>query len=365
MVTDESTLTGVFQSETYLPVGIEGEMAVDGDATYALPEQITSAADAATAFGTTSSLTSLVQLLLSRGYSKVTAVASEASHDLAGREAAWEALEDDDTIRLRLTDSTVQADMAALADSCENAESIQNKQFCVLAMGTPSSKSTLSTIASAIASKRAVLVGPGIYDLDANLLGGGKLAAVCGAEIAKNPDITDSLNLYEIPATAGLELEAASGLPLFRLHANSGSPIDDFQDLLDDGVSPLKQADSGLAAFTHIRTTWTEDDTFDALQTLLVKDEVFIGLRSELLSNNFLRKPNTSDNRKLAAAIVDAWLKAHDTWVAPVSLTDGSTGYGVTTAASTDGKKFTVSYKGEVVRGTNVIAIDGVLTIPS
>ena len=365
MIVDESTLTGIFQSETYLPVGVEGEMALDGDATYALPETISSPGDAATAFGASSSLTSIVQLLLARGFSRVTAVASDASHDLAGREAAWEALEDDDTIRLRLSDATAQADLAALAASCENAEGIQNKQFCVTAMATPTSKSTLSTYAAAIASKRAVLVGPGVYDLNANLLGGGLLAAICGAEIAKNPDITDSLNLYEIPATAGIEVEAASGLPLFRLRANGGSPIDDFADLLDDGVSPLKQADTGLAAFTHLRTTWTEDATFDALQTLLIKDGVFIGIRQELLANNFLRKPNTSDNRSLAAAIVDAWLLAHDTWVAPVALPDGKTGYGVTTAASTDGKKFTVSYKGQVVRGTNVIAIDGTLVIPS
>jgi hypothetical protein len=62
---------------------------------------------------------------------------------------------------------------------------------------------------------------------------------------------------------------------------------------------------------------------------------------------------------------VDAYLKAHDTWVAPVQLPDGTTGYGVTTSASTDGKKFTVAYRGQVVRGTNVIAIDATLTIPS
>lgn len=364
MIVDESTLTGVFFAETFLPVGVEGHMS-GGDATINLPETISSASEASDAFGSTSSLTEIVQLLLGRGYDQVTAVASDPSHDLAGREAAWEALEDDDTIRLRLSDTTVQADMAALGASCENAEAIQNKQFAVCAMAAPTSKATLATIAAAIASKRAVLVGPGVYDLDGNLLSGGMLAALCGAEIAKNPDITDSLNLYEIPATTGIEKEASTGLPLFRLRANGGDPIDDFQDLLDDGVSPLKQADSGAAAFDHLRTTYTTDDTFDALQTLLIKDSVFLGLKQELADNKFLRKPNTVDNRNLAAAIVDAWLKAHDTWVSPIQLPDGKTGYGVTTASSTDGKKFTVSYFGQIVRGTNVIAIDGMLSIAS
>lgn len=364
-VIDQSTLTGVFQTDTFLSVAVEGEMAADGDATIALPESIETAAEAATAFGAASSLTSIASFLLGRGFSRVKAVASatDAAPTLVERQAAWEALEDDTTVRVRLTDSVTQADLAALADSCENAEAIQNKQFCCVALGTPSAKATLSAAAAAILSKRAVLFGPGVYDLDGNLLSGGVLAALCAGEIAKNPDITDSLNLYEIPATAGIEVDPATDLPIFRLRANAGAPIDDFQDLLDGGASPLKQADSGTAQFTHIRTTWTTDDTFDALQTLLIKDEVFLGIKQELLDAKFLRKPNTADNRNFAAAIVDSWLKAHDTWVEQVVLPNGTTGYGVTTTPSVDGKSFTVNYFGQVVRGDNVIAINGTLTI--
>lgn len=362
MIIDESTLTGVFSSETFLPIGIEGHMTGSGDADFGTPETIHSAGEADAAFGADSSLAAMVKLALARGYSQVKAVASETSHALAGREAAWEALEDDPTIRLRVTDSTVQSELVALAESCENAEAIQNKQFSVGAMATPSSKATLSTIATAINSKRAVLVGPGVY-LDGVLVGGGLLSVLIGTEIAKNPDITDSLNLYEIPATGGIEQQTSTRLPLFRLRANGGSPIDDWQDLLDDGVSPLKQAETGLAAFTHLRTTYTDDETFDALQTLLIKDEVFLGVKQELVDFKFLRKPNTLDNRNLASAIVDAWLNDHNTWVAKTRLPDGSLGYGVTASPGIDGKSFTVSYFGEVVRGTNVIIINGTLTI--
>lgn len=363
-VIDRSTLTGVFTQDDFLPIGVEGTMAVDGDAAIGHPEVITTAEDAATAFGAAAPLTDLVTFILGRGIGSVIAVGSDPSHDLASRQDAWETLEDDPTVRVRLTEGALQAELAALADSCEFAEAIQNKQFCFTALATPITKAGLSTAATAIASKRAVLVGPGVYDLDGNLLGGGKLAALAACEIAKNPDIADSLNLMPIPATAGIEKETATGLPKFRLHANGGAPIDDFQDLLDDGVSPFMQHASGRAGFTHLRTTWITDDTFDALMTLLIKDEVFIGVRNTLLEDNFLRIGNTVENRSRAQAVVDAYLKSKSDWIEPIELPNGTVGYGVTVVASSDLKSFTVSYFGNVVRGTNVININGTLTIP-
>lgn len=362
-VVDRSTLTGIFQAPLYLPIGVEGEMDVSGDATVGVPETITTAEDAATAFGTSSSLTALCTLLLARGVPSLKAVGSELSHELSMRQAAWAALEDDPSIRIRLTDANDQATLAALADSCENAEAIQNKQFCFTALASPTTKSALSTAASAISSKRAVLVGPGIYDLDGNLRSGGDAAAIAAAVVAANPDIADSLNLYEIPATTGVETDSTTGLPLLRLRANGGSPINDFEDLEDDGVSPFMLAPSGLAAFTHLRTTWTTDDTFDSLMTLLIKDTVFLGVRDTLLGANFLRVGNTEDNRSRAAALVDAYLKSKATWVEPIQLADGTIGYGVNVTPSTDLKKFTVAYHGQVVRGTNVIDVNGTLTI--
>jgi hypothetical protein len=136
--------------------------------------------------------------------------------------------------------------------------------------------------------------------------------------------------------------------------------------LLAGGVSPLRQGRSGTAEIVHLRTTYTTDTTFDALLTLLVKDEVFIRIRTALTNpaegNSFLRRGNTADNRALAAALVDSELRAMP-GVSPKTLPDGTLGFGVTVTASPDKKKMIVSYMGEVDRNTQKIDINGVLTI--
>lgn len=365
-VVDTSTLTGVFNSTQLFPIGVEGQSAGDGNAVVGLPKTISSAEDAATAFGATSPLTLLIQFILGRGIPSVKAVSSKTSAPmLADRQSAWAALEDDDVVRIRLTDSPVQATLVALADSCEHAELTQRKQFCFGALPANTSKSAMITAAGAIASKRAVFHGPAVFDLNGNLLGGQYAAAYGACEVAKNLDISDSLNLTPIPATAGIELDAATGLPLFRLRTNGGTPIDDFEDLLTAGVSPFMSGPDGQAAFTHIRTTYTTDDSYDALMTLLIKDGVFLGIKAMLLAEGFLRLGNTASNRALAAKKVDAYLGANADIVTPVLLANGTVGYGVTVVASDDLKSFTVSYFGEVVRGTNVINVNGTLTIPT
>lgn len=374
-IVDKSTLTGVLPGEQFMLIGIEGVMTAASPAVAGLPQIIATVEEAATQFGADSSLTDLISFVLSRGIVYVTAVASGddgAPPTLAERKTAWEALEDDPTIRIRLTDDTTQATLVALADSCEAADSIQNKQFCFVGIATPTTKAGLAAAAAAvgsnaanrIAGQRAVLVGPGIYSSDGTLLSGAYAAAAAACEVAKNPDITDSLNGALIAAMGGVELEVATGLPLFRLRANGGAPINDFQDLLTDGASPLQQDSTGVAAFTHLRTTWVTDDRYDALMTLLIKDFLFVGIRDMLLAEKFLRMGNTADNRSHAAAKVDAYLTVHNDIVQPIALPDGTTGYGVTVTPSPDEKEFTVAYNGEVVRGTNVINIAGSLTIP-
>lgn len=366
-IVDKSTLTGVFNVDQFLAIGIEGQADAAGSATVALPYVIASVEDANAIFGPVSRLTGVIKLVLARGINFVYAVASAkaAGPTLVQRQTAWANLEANADIRIRLTDSETQADLVALADSCEWAETIQNKQFCIVGLAGPAVKATSIAAATALASKRGIIVDPGIYDVNGVLLTGRFAAAAAACEIAKNPDITDSLNKAPIPATTGIEKEAASGLPVYRLKANAGTPINDFQDLLTGGVSPFETASDGRAAFSHLRTTWTTDTSFDALQTLLIKDQVFIDIRNLLLGTNALRTPNTADNRSLAAKIVERYLKSHDDWVAPVKLGDGTTGYGVTVVTAPDLKSFTVNYFGAIVRGTNVININGTLTIPA
>lgn len=364
-VRDRSTLTGVFRADQLLPIGVEGQMAATGTtATLGLPVTVTTAEQAATLFGV-SSLTTLIQFILARGAPSVRAVASDdAPPLLATRQAAWKPLEEDPSIRIRLTDSDVQADLVALADSCEWAEGIQHKQFMFGALATPTVKANLITAADAIASKRGVLIGPGVYDGDGVLRGGALAAAMAAVEVSRNPDIADSLNLAPISATSGIELETATGLPLFRLRANAGVPANDHAELLAEGVSTFMLGPDGRAAFSHLRLTYTVDDTFDSLMTLLIKDEVFLGIKAKLLAGKYHRRPNNESNRNLAATEVDNWLKAHSDWVEPVELPNGDNGYGVTVEPAVDLKSFTVSYFGNVVRGTNVINVNGTLTIP-
>jgi hypothetical protein len=366
-IVDKSTLTGVFQGDQFLTIGVEGQKDAAGSASVAIPQRVSDPAQADALFGPVSNLAKLVKVLLNRGMNYVIAVASASgvAPTLAQRQTAWATLEEDSTIRLRLTFSTTQAELVALARSVEYAENIQNKQFAVVGMPAGTTKTALNAAGDAMLSKRAIMVGPTLFDLNGAVLDGMYAAAYVATMIAQNPDIMDSLNNAEVPGTTGIEKEAATGLPLFRLRSNGGVPINDFQDLEDHGISPFQQAPSGLAALTHLRMTYKTDTTFDALTTLLVKDTLFLEIRDMLTDAKFLRKGNTPSNRALAGKMVDQYLRDHSDWVLPVALGDGTTGYGVTVVPSADQKSFTINYFGQVVRGTNVININGSLTIPA
>jgi hypothetical protein len=365
-IIDRSTIQGVFALDQFLVIGVEGQADSGGTAAVATPYKVFTPEEANTLFGAASSLAQLVKFVLAKGINYVIAVASAkgAAPTLVQRQAAWTVLEEDQVLRVRLTDSITQADLVALADSCEWAEGIQNKQFCVIGLTTPTTEAALLAAATAISSKRAVLVGPGVYNENGTLLNGAYAAAWTACEIAKNPDIADDLDTAPLNASNGIEKDA-NGMPLFRIKAGAGTPVNQFTTLLNGGVSPLRQGKNGQAEITHLRTTYTIDSTFDALLTLLVKDQLFIDIRAQLEEQKFLRKGNTPENRSLAAQVVDSYLRNRAEWVRPKTLPDGSIGYGVTVTASPDNKKMIVNYMGEVVRNTQVIEIVGVLTIPA
>jgi phage tail sheath gpL-like len=364
-IRDVSSVTGVFNNSDFLVVGIEGQADNAGTATAAIPVVVTTPAEADTYFGPSSSLAALAKFVLNKGVGYVVAVASlkGSAPNLTQRRAAWATLEDNPNVRIRLTDSTTQADLVALADSCEWAEGVQNKQVCFVGMASGTTKSGFTAAATAIASKRAVLVGPAVYDADNALLSGAYAAAWVASMVALNGDIADDLDTAPLPGSLGIEKESATGMPLFRLRANAGSPTNDFQDLLTGGVSPLRQGRNGGAEIAHLRTTYTTDTTFDALMTLLVKDQAFLRLRTVLEDAKFLRRGNTLENRSLAAQIVDNELQQMRTMIEQKKLPDGTIGYGVTVTASSDERKMIVSYQGKIVRNTQVIDINGVLTI--
>jgi hypothetical protein len=364
-IRDTSTLTGVFHLDQFLVIGIEGQMDNAGSAVVAVPQLISDPTAADTLFGPNSNLSALVKFVLQQGINSVWAVPSAkgVGPTLVQRQTAWTTLEENPAIRIRLTDSEAQADLAALADSCEWAEGIQNKQFMFGGLATPTTSAALTTAATAVASKRGILVGPGYYDSNGVLKSGKWAAARVACEVARNPDITDDLDTLPLAATTGIERDATSQMPVFRLKAGAGTPVNDFAVLLAAGVSPLRQGRTGQAEITHLRTTYVADTTYDALMTLLIRDETFIGLRAMLEQEKFLRRGNTPQNRALAARLVETWLKAHNDWVQPITLGDGTLGYGVTVTASTDLRKMIVDYQGEIVRNNQVIDLRGTLTI--
>lgn len=363
-VTDISTLTGVLNFDQFMLIGVEGLGASPGTAVVATPYVITDTDDAAAKFGPTSSLYALVNMLLNRGCNSVVAVASSMTSApiLSARQTAWTSLEENPDVRIRMTDSLVQADLVALADSCEWAEGIQNKQFAVAGMATGTSSSGLTTAATAIASIRAVLVGPGIYDSDGVLQSGLYSAAYVAAMIALNSNLADDLDTAPLNGTTGIE-KAANGMPLFRLKAGAGTPVNDFGVLLAGGVSPLRQGRTGQAEITHLRTTYLTTTTYDSLMTLLIKDQLFINVRDALIEAQILRRPNDPSYRALATTVVNETLKESNAWIEPVLLPDGTIGYGVTVTPSTDERKMKVTYRGRIKRGTSKIEINGVLTI--
>lgn len=363
-VKDATSLGPRFSQPLFLEIGVEGEAAAGGSGTVAVPYVVARPADADTLFGAASPLAGLVKFLLSNmGIPAVTAViAKKSAPVLADRQGAWAILEAMPNIRIRLTDSVVQADLVALADSAEFAEGINNKQVAFGGMPSGTLSSALITAAAAIASKRLVLVGPGVYDESGVLQSGSRAAAAVAAMVSKNPDITDDLDTATIPGFTDIERDV-NGMPIFRIKAGAGTPVNDFETLLQGGVSPLRRGRNGGVEITHLRTSYTVDTTYDALQTRLIVDQIFIDVRDYVETNNFLRRGNTQTNRADLAAGVEALLQERNTWIQPVNQPDGSTGYSVGVAPSTDGKQVTVSYKGQVVRGIQTILVDAQLVI--
>lgn len=363
-VVDATTIGQRLTSAVFLPIGIEGQ-GTGGDAVVGTPYVISRTDEAGTKFGPASGFTRLINAILNRGAGPVVAVASSTGTlpTLVQRQAAWAKFEQDQTVRIRLTDSEVQAEHVALADSAENAELVNNKQVALVGMPTTTAKAALVTAAGAIASKRGVLVAPGVYD-DTGTLRGGSFAAACvAAELAKNADPTNDLDLWVLPRLTAIE-KAADGLSLFQEKVVAGAAVNDFEDLLQGGVSPLMPSFApGGVQTTHLRTTWTTDTTMDSVMTRVIVDQIFLDIKSYVLTSGFLRLPNSEQTRKRIQSGVEALLQARDQWIKRVTQPDGSLGYNVSVTSSADGRQVTVGYEGVVIRNIQTVQVSGNLTI--
>jgi len=345
-----------------------------GDATVNVMYSILRTDQAVARFGSlaTTRLTRLIDALLARGAGPVIAVASKKGSAplLADRQIAWALLESDPNVRIRLTDSITQADLAALAVSAANAALINKKQIAIMGLAAATTKSALIAGATAVAAggkeaaTRSCLVGPGIYDAFGTLQDGGYAAACVAAEVAKNGDPSNDLDLFVLPQVTAIEKDS-SGMPIFREKVVSGVAVNDFEDLLVGGVSPLMTAitDVGAVSISHLRTTYVTDTTHDNLMTRIIEDQVFLDVKNYLLNGGFLQQGNTPEVRKRIQSGVEAVLHERISWLSPVLQGDGTLGYGVDVTSSVDQRQVTVNYQGEIVRGIQTVQVTGNLSI--
>lgn len=371
-VIDAGTLQPKLTSAIYLPVGIEGQADSGGTATVGTPYAISRLDESSAAFGAASSLHRIVKTVLDRGAGPVVAIASAKgiAPTLVQRQAAWEKLESDENVRIRLTDSETQADLVQLAISANLANLLYNKQFAMVGMPSATTKANLIAAADAIitgsveAAKRAVLVGPGVYDENGTLRGGSFAAAAVAAEIAKNADPANDLDLWEVPLLTGIE-RGADGLPVFRRKVVAGAAVNEFEDLLTGGVSVLSPNRLGTGVqITHLRMVYKADGTFDSLQTRIIVDQIFVDVKAYINENNFFRAGNTAATRARIKSGVEAVLNERATWIKPVTQPDGSEGYNVSVVSSPDNREVIIGYEGVVVRGISKVRVAPTLTIP-
>lgn len=373
-VIDASTLTPKASSDIFLPIAVEGQSDVGGTATAGTIYSVNRIDEAVTAFGAASTLTRVITNLLNHGAGPVLAIASIKSATLptlVQRQTAWAKLEADVMTRIRLTDSEIQAELAAMAVSAANANLLYNKQIAIGGMPSGTTKAALLTAATAIAAggidaaTRTCLVAPGVYDNTGTLRGGSFAAASVAAEIAKNADLGNDLDLANVPLLMGVEL-GADGRPLFNRSVVAGVAVDDYEDLLQGGVSPLQPSRvAGGVATTHLRTVYVINTSYDNLYTRLIVDQIFIDVRDYVLDQNFLRAGNTPATRARMASGVEAVLRERATWIAPVPQPDGTLGYNVSVTSSSDMRQVTIGYEGIVVRGINTVKVAANLSIPA
>lgn len=365
-VVDATSLIARPTQNVFLPIGVEGEMLNTGDADVGTLYTISTSSEGHSLFGASSTLAKIIDAVLEGGAAPVIAGASASgtSPDLTARQSVWDDLSSETSIRLRLTDAVDQSSLAALAQSCEDAELVQNKQISLMGLAPGTSLSGHTTAAGAIASTRGALIAPSVYDRNGALQNGAFAAAIVASVVAANEDLSNDLDLVGLPLLTGIEKDS-SGNPLFRNKVSSGAQVNEFETALQAGVSPLAPGIlPGSVQITHLRTTYTTNSAYDALSTRLIVDQLFVDVRDYVKGSGFLRRVNTESNRNALAAAVTALLEERSSWLSPHTLANGTIGYGVSVISSPDNRQLTVSYEGTVIRGIQTIQIAPVLTIP-
>src|SRR4029077_13967754 len=98
------------------------------------------------------------------------------------------------------------------------ADLLYNKQIAFVGLAAGTTKANLLAAATSIAAggqvpaSRVCLVGPGVYDSTGTLQSGSFAAACVAAEVAKNADPGNDLELWDMPSLLAIDLDA-SALP--------------------------------------------------------------------------------------------------------------------------------------------------------
>jgi hypothetical protein len=146
----------------------------------------------------------------------------------------------------------------------------------------------------------------------------------------------------------------------------TGAAVDDFEDLLQGGVSPVQPTRvAGGVQTTHLRTVFTTNTSYDNLYTRIIIDQIFLDVKNYILDNNFLRAGNTAATRARIKSGVEAVLTERVAWIGTVAQPDGSQGYNVSVTPSADNRQITIGYEGVVVRGINTVKVAANLSIPA
>jgi hypothetical protein len=141
--------------------------------------------------------------------------------------------------------------------------------------------------------------------------------------------------------------------------------VDEFEDLLQGGVSPLQQSRvPGGVATTHLRTVYTTNGAYDSLYTRIIVDQIFIDVKNYIYDGNYLRSPNSERTRERIRSGVEAVLVERSEWIKPVTQPDATQGYNVSVTSSADNRQVTVGYEGIVRRGISTVKVAANLTIP-
>jgi len=246
------------------------------------PATITNYAQAVSLFGGEGAgLTELIRLALVGGAARVAAMPIVKSVvDVNDYKAAFDALNDMDDLTILVCDSTDLTVQQALRDAVRDASEARRERVAVMGLDADE-PNLLAFRAKALQSERVVLVGPRALNGDGAVLSGCYLAAAVAGVMARSNDPALPLGGAVLPGLGGLNVRYADN---------------DIDLLITNGVTPLEEL-AGEVSVLRAVTTRTEtggapDITWRELSTILIADNVIVGLRRALRAR-FARAKNT------------------------------------------------------------------------